>query len=110
MGSKLWLVVVISIAVSDCALAQTNSWTPAGDGYWQDETNWSLAVAPGETLSVLITNDSSKTVLLDATTSAATFSNTMTVNDLTVAGAGVATNALFLSNTGLNVPLRVHSS
>ena len=84
----------------------TNSWINSGDGFWQDAANWSLSQAPTNIHSILITNDSSKTVTIDATTSGS-FSNTLTVSDVILSAPGGATNVLNLSNAGTNTPLHV---
>src|SRR6266404_2323732 len=113
--SMRWVLSSLSVAVlavfplSSSVTAQTNSWTAASDGSWQDGVKWSLAVAPDTAQSALITNEGSKTVVIDSITSS-TFSNTMTVSNLTVSGTGTATNTLFLSNSGTNIPLRIHDS
>src|SRR5712671_5633766 len=93
LGSLLGAVLG-AFALSSSVIAQTNSWTAANDGSWQDGVKWSLAVAPDTAQSVLITNEGSKTVVIDSITSS-TFSNTMTVSNLTVSGTGTATNTLF---------------
>src|SRR6266404_8266694 len=108
LGS-LSVAVLGAIALSSSVTAQTNSWTAASDGSWQDGVKWSLAVAPDTAQSVLITNVGSKTVVIDSITSS-TFSNTMAVSNLTVSGTGTATNTLFLSGSGINIPLRIHDS
>src|SRR6267142_537661 len=73
------------------ASAQTNSWINSGDGAWQDTNNWSLSQAPTNTQSLLVTNAGSKTVLIDASSVAATSSN-LAGYDLTVSAVGGATN------------------
>src|SRR6266404_2151268 len=113
--SMRWVLSSLSVAVlavfplSSSVTAQTNSWTAASDGSWQDGVKWSLGVAPDTAQSVLITNEGGQMVVIDSTTSG-TFSNTMTVSNLTVSGTGTATNTLFLSNSGTNIPLRIHDS
>jgi autotransporter family porin len=110
-----WTLICLSVAVfagfalSSSVTAQTNSWTGTSDGSWQDGGNWSLGVAPDTAQSALITNEGSKTVIIDSTTSS-TFSNSMTVSNLTVSGTVAATNIFFLSNSGTNIPLRIHDS
>jgi hypothetical protein len=97
-------------AYSDIATASmwtaTNSWISSGDGAWQDATNWSLVQSPTNVHSILITNDNTKTVTIDGTTSGS-FSNTMTVSDVILSAPGGATNILDLSNAGTNTALRV---
>jgi hypothetical protein len=101
--------VFAMFALSTPAFAQTNSWIYTGDGSWQDGGNWSLGIAPDTTQSTLITNEGSKTVVIDSATSGV-FSNTMSVNDLTASGFATGTNTLFLSGSGTNIPLRIHNS
>jgi hypothetical protein len=64
-------------------------------------------VAPSITDTAdFLTNASSKTVTIDDVT-VSDSANTLTISNLTVAGTGGATNTLFLSNAGTNVPLHV---
>ncbi len=107
--SSLSVAVLAIFALSSPVFAQTNSWTGTSDGSWQDGGNWFLGVAPDTAQSALITNEGSKTVVIDSTTSS-TFSNTMIVSNLTVSGFETATNTLFLSGSGTNIPLRIHDS
>jgi hypothetical protein len=100
------IAALSTIAFPTGAPAQTNSWVTAGDGAWQDSTNWSLAQPPAITQSILITNDNTKIVQLDSTTSG-NFSNTMTVTDLILSAPDGATNTLALSSTGTAKPLYV---
>jgi hypothetical protein len=85
--------------------AQTNSWNNTGDGTWENSANWSLGEAPTNTQSILITNNNTKMVLINSTTSGS-FSNTMIISDLTLFAAEGATNILALSDTGAS-PLLV---
>jgi hypothetical protein len=91
------------------ASAQTNSWTNSASGYWQDATKWSLGVSPDSTQSLLITNASGKTVLIDSSTSSG-YSNTMSVSDVILAGQTGATNTLLISNIGSNPPVHILNS
>jgi hypothetical protein len=99
-----------SILIVACTLAAgtalANSWIFPGSGKWEIDTNWSLGVPPGFTQSVYITNAGDKVVTIDATTSGS-FSNTLTVSNLTVGGALGATNTLSLNGAGSNIPLHV---
>lgn len=94
------------------ALAASNSYTNTTSGKWEDPSNWSLG-APTATNSIYITNSaptSPITVTIDATTSSS-FTNTMTVADLTIsAPAGSYTNTLLLNNAGTSTPLHVISN
>src|ERR1039458_3954620 len=87
------------------AQAQVNSYTNNTDGKWETPGNWSLNLAPTNPQSVFITNAVTKTVTIDSTTSS-NFPQTMTVNSLTLSGAGVV-NTLLLSNAGPTPPLQV---
>ena len=87
----------------------TNSWVNPSDGAWQEGSNWSLGMGPDFTQSVLVTNDGNKSITVDSTTSIA-FSNTMTVNDVTISGSSGATNRLLLSNVGADSPLHIRDS
>jgi hypothetical protein len=71
-------------------LAGTAVWTNPASGKWENASNWIGGTLPGSTQSVFIVNAGSKTVSIDATT-AGSFSNTMTVSNLTLANAAAAT-------------------
>jgi hypothetical protein len=94
------------------ALAAPNIYTNTSSGKWEVSTNWSLGV-PGDTDSSYITNSAPATpitVTLDATTSSS-FTNTMTVANLTIsAAANSYTNTLVLNGTGNTTPLHVISN
>ncbi len=94
------------------ALAAPTVYTNTASGKWEDPSNWSLG-APAATNSIYITNPAPTTpitVTLDATTSSS-FTNTMTVANLTIsAPAGAYTNTLFLNNAGTSTPLHVISN
>lgn len=94
------------------ALAAPNIYTNTSSGKWEVSTNWSLG-APGATDSSYITNSAPLapiTVTLDATT-ASSFTNTMTVANLTISSpANSYTNTLFLNNAGIATPLHVISN
>ncbi len=101
------IIVATHIAlVAYAARADDNSWT-AASGEWEAGSNWSLGVPPTNTQStILITNDTTKTVTIDATTSGS-FPDTLTINDLTVSAPVKSTNTLFLSNAGIGTPLQI---
>jgi len=88
--------------------AGTNAWISSSSGKWETSTNWSLGL-PGPVQSLLITNPSTKTVTVDATT-AASFPATMTVSNLTISAPAGSTNTLFLNNAGPGTPLQVSST
>jgi len=96
----------IAFGVAPASEAQTNSWIQSSGGAWQNSANWSLSQAPTNTQSLVITNDISKTVTIDATTSGS-FPNTLTVSDVILSAPNGATNILDLSNAGTNTPLVV---
>lgn len=76
----------------------TNSWSFAG-GAWQTGACWSLGVAPSPTnAAVLITNATSKTVTVDASSFSAA-PRSMTNYSITVMGSGSSTNTLRVENT-----------
>ncbi len=84
----------------------TNSWIFSTSGKWETASNWSLG-APGLTdYFDTITNAGIKTITIDATT-ITSFTNTLTVTNLTIGAPGGSLNTLLLSNTGTNVSLHV---
>ena len=99
-------LVLLAMALPHLLYAQVNSWTNAPGGKWETGANWSLGVPPASSQSAFVTNAASKTVTIDATTTNA--ASTMTVSNLTVFAptAGV-TNTVALANAGLGVPLHV---
>lgn len=94
------------------ALAAPNIYTNTASGRWEVSSNWSLG-APGATDSCYITNPAPTTpitVTIDATTSSS-FTNTMTVANLTISSpANAYTNTLFLNSAGISTPLNVISN
>jgi hypothetical protein len=100
------VLAFITTGIPSVSRAQTNSWIQSGDGAWQNPANWSLSQAPTNTQSLVITNDISKTITIDATTSGS-FSNTLTVTDVILSTPSGATNILDLSNAGTTTPLSV---
>ncbi|NOS68605.1 MAG: hypothetical protein HOP33_01565 [Verrucomicrobia bacterium] len=94
------------------ALAAPNIYTNTSSGRWEVSTNWSLG-APGATDFSYITNSAPTapiTVTIDATTSSS-FTNTMTVADLTISSpANSYTNTLVLDSAGNSTPLHVISN
>ena len=86
--------------------ASTNSWTNGGSSKWEMAANWSLGTAPSTNdAAELITNVTSKTVTIDATTTNTPI--TMSVKNLTVSAPLGSTNTLFLNNAGTNTPLQI---
>jgi hypothetical protein len=101
-GRRLALCFGLALATGggSTAWAATNSWKNAGDGLWEAPGNWSLGVAPSSTDNkVYITNAASKTVTINASTSA----GNLTVSNLVIEAPSGATNTLLLS--GNTTPL-----
>jgi hypothetical protein len=83
-----------------------NSWTNPVSGNWDQVTNWSAAALPNSSQTVMITNSGYKAVAINPTTPI-NFSNSMTVNTLTIRGATNSGNQLLLNFFGTAVPLTV---
>ena len=98
------LLLLIGAFGRSTALAQTNSWITSASDKWENAGDWSLALAPTNSQSIYITNSFSKIVTIDSTT-AGSFSNTMTVNDLSLWTPDGSVNTLLVSNLGTNLPL-----
>jgi hypothetical protein len=110
------LTVVLGFFSAFKAEGQVNIWTNTISGKWEAPANWSLGLPPLNTQSLFITNVGAdisisssvvaKQVIVDGATSS--FSPTMTVSNVTLAGAGTnIVNWLDLTNAGTNVPLHV---
>lgn len=108
--AKAGLVLPVLLAATVGPLhAQTNSYSSSFSGKWESGTNWSFG-APGSGQSIYITNSGTKTVTIDATTSGS-FSNTMSISNLTLFGtSGAATNVLALAGAGTMVPFQIAST
>jgi hypothetical protein len=89
------------------AAGLTNSWTNSLSGKWETGSNWSLKVPPfiGQYLD-LITNGTTKTVTIDATT-ASGFPSTLTISNLTVSAPTGATNTLAVAQGDTSTPLHL---
>ena len=96
---------LFTLLTAAAASAQSNIWTSATDGNWQDPANWSLG-APSTNQSMYLTNAGSKTVTLDAVTSGS-YPETLTISNLTVGAPSGATNLLALLDAGTNTPLHI---
>ncbi len=84
-----------------------NSWTTNTSGKWEVGANWSLAVAPSASQSVIsITNAGTKTVTNDAVT-ASGFPGSLTISNLVIGAPAGATNTLLLAHGGVSTPLRI---
>lgn len=89
----LWVLVLVGAYRVEAALT-TNSWTSGVGGKWETGGNWS-AGAPSNTQSAeLITNATSKTVTIDASTPI----GTLTISNLAIAGAAGTANTLQVTN------------
>ncbi len=96
------------IDVEDAQAQTTNRWNTTSSGKWETAGNWSLGVAPTNTQAlILITNATTKTVTIDATTTNAANVTTLTISNLTVRGFGSGFNTLQLTNAGVATPLRI---
>lgn len=80
-------------------------WTNSLSGFWQERTNWLQQSAPDINSSVQITNDVSKTIILNELTP---ITNLSIVSLLLNAPPGV-TNTLLLSNVGVTNPLTMNT-
>jgi hypothetical protein len=81
---------------------QTNVWTRAVDGKWENAIDWSLGIAPGAGQTCFITNNNPNTVTIDVLTSGS-FPGTLTLSNLTIG----QNNTLALINAGTNSPLDI---
>jgi hypothetical protein len=100
------LILISSAFGPATASALTNSWVTSASDKWENGADWSLGLAPTNTQSIYITNSLSKIVTIDSTT-AGSFPNTMTVNDLNLWTLDGSINTLLISNLGTNLPLTV---
>lgn len=80
-------------------------WTNSLSGFWQDRTNWLQQSAPDINSSVQITNDVTKTIILNELTPV---TNLSIISLLLNAPPG-ATNTLLLSNVGPTNPLTMNT-
>jgi len=81
------------------AQGTTNSWNFAGDGTWHQAARWSLGVTPSSSNAVvLITNATTKTITVDASTFA-TAPGSVSNFSVTVSGPSTVTNTLTIANT-----------
>jgi hypothetical protein len=101
-------LIAISLAITPTTRAADNSWTNSSNGKWEDAANWSLGATPATAQAVFLTNDLSKTITIDADTTNAPV--TLTVSNLTVAAPLAATNTLSLKDAGVLMPLIVLSN
>lgn len=102
MRRTVWLTVavVINAILVTVSQAQTNSCISSVDGFWDEARLWSLAEPPSVSQSaILITNAATETVTIDSIT-ANSFTNTLTITNLTVSPSSDSTDTLYLDNTG----------
>jgi hypothetical protein len=86
------------------AQGTTNSWKVAGSGPWEQAADWSQGVTPSTTnAAVLITNATSKTVTITASTFTAA-PGSVTNFGITVSGPPGSTNVLLVENTPVGSP------
>jgi len=112
MGIRTFIAIVgLTIAVTTTTQAGTNSWRATGaSGFW-DATGsaWSLSQPPSiSDVGDFVTNANSKIISIDSAVVSDT-PTSLTVSNVTIAGAGSTTNTLFLNTSGTNVPLHVVS-
>src|SRR4051812_5632230 len=83
------------ITIAGNASAATDSWTNSVSELWGTAANWSSNQPPDSSFSsILITNGSSKTVTIDASTPLANLS----IQRLTISAPAGSTNTLALVN------------
>jgi hypothetical protein len=76
-------------------------WTNSASGLWRDGANWSGQLPPDFNSFIRITNDTTKTVTIDALTDP----TNLTVQNLTISAPPGAANLLLLSSLGVTNPL-----
>src|ERR1041385_1677514 len=81
-------------------------WISRDSGLWQGARNWAPPGVPSPGDNVYIKNVGSKTITIDSTTAAA-FPDSLVINSLQVSAHRESVNALSLSGSGTEVPLRV---
>jgi hypothetical protein len=105
-GLRTWralLATFIFCCVSITALCQTNSWTGAVSGNWEDP-HWSLGIPPGTGQTVLITNAGFKAVGISPST-AQNDPQTLSIAAFTIASPANSFNTLLLNYAGVAHPL-----
>lgn len=101
LGSGL---LVLSLAGIPGFAASIDQWNISGAGLWSIGANWSSNRPPDSTFTlILITNASSKTVTVDATTPA----TNLAIQRLTVSAPTGSANTLALTDVGTNRPLQL---
>jgi|HubBroStandDraft_1064217.scaffolds.fasta_scaffold467361_2 hypothetical protein len=103
------LATGLLLAIGLSARGQTNSWID-GSSKWETTNNWSLGRAPSLSDSAdYITNASTKTVTIDATTSGS-HPSTLSITNLQLSAPAPSTNTLALNSAGTLTPLHVLDS
>jgi hypothetical protein len=94
--------------LADAALT-INNWTSATSSKWETAGNWSAGAPTNSNAANLITNATTKTVTIDATTTNAANVSTLTISNLTLSGPAGTTNTLQLTDAGTSTPLRIRN-
>jgi T5SS/PEP-CTERM-associated repeat protein len=79
----------------------TNSWVASGNGAWETAADWSLGTPAPDQTAILITNATTKTVTVSATTASVAPTSMVMVSTVLSAPAG-STNTLSIVNVGTN--------
>src|SRR3954469_18395229 len=100
------LTIFVFSLLGTTARAQSNTWTKATDGSWE-EPYWSLGIPPASNQTVWINNPGSKTLTINSNT-AFNSPQSLAVRSLTISGASNAPNFLVLDHVGLETPLQAN--
>jgi hypothetical protein len=95
--------IALAAALPFPARADLNAWTKTTSGNWE-EPFWSLGSRPINGQYVAITNEGSKTVAIQSTTTL-NYPSNLTVYALTISSPSNSKNALLMNYAGLQVPL-----
>jgi T5SS/PEP-CTERM-associated repeat protein len=95
------LLLMLAAVMARPAAQAEKVWMSTMGGRWQDGTNWSGRTAPDISSFIKITNEFSKTVIVDSGTPA----TNLTVQSLSITAPPGATNTILLSSLGLTNPL-----
>ncbi len=95
--------MLILCCYSPTAFGQTNSWTNAASGNWEDP-HWSLGVLPGTTQTILLTNAGFKAVGIGPGT-VQNDPQTLSIAAFTIASPTNSFNTLLLNFAGVAHPL-----
>src|ERR1017187_6055716 len=106
MGSvRLVLIGFACFLWTASSRGQTNTWINTGGGKWETSGNWSQGGPSLNQSACVITNANAKTVLLDGTT--AGVPSTLTVSNLLISGASLATNTLAIAMNNPSTALQL---